>query len=106
MSRPPRAGEPRRIGTALDEVLDRLGLAAVVERHGVFLDWEERVGAEIGRVARPYRLDGDTLIVRVASSAWVNELSLRQNEILARINRGRRGGVRRLVFRLDPDAKG
>jgi hypothetical protein len=52
-------------------------------------------------------VDGDTLIVRVTSSAWLNELSLRQGEILRRLNAGRRrSAVQRLVFRLDPEAKG
>jgi hypothetical protein len=52
-------------------------------------------------------VDGDTLIVRVTTSAWLNELSLRQGELLGRLNAGRRrSSVRRLVFRLDPEAKG
>jgi predicted nucleic acid-binding Zn ribbon protein len=98
---------PRRLGTELDAVLERIGLARAVERHSVFREWEERVGAEIARAARPHRVDGDTLIVRVASSAWLNELSLRQAELLRRLNAGRsRSSVQRLVFRLDPEAKG
>lgn len=95
------------IGGAVDEVLERLGLARVVEQHDVFRDWEGRVGREIARVARPYRVDGDTLIVRVVHSAWMNELSLRQGELLQRLNAGRRRSrIRRLIFRLDPETKG
>jgi len=98
---------PKRLGTELDAVLERLGLARAIERHSVFREWEERVGPEIARAARPHRVDGDTLIVRVASSAWLNELSLRQTELLGRLNAGRtRSSVGRLVFRLDPEAKG
>jgi len=98
---------PRRLGAELDAVLERIGLAKVVERHAVFREWEERVGPEIARAARPHRVDGDTLIVLVASSAWLNELSLRQAELLRRLNAGRsRSSVTRLVFRLDPESKG
>lgn len=98
---------PRRLADALDGVLERLGLAGVVERHEVFRDWEARVGPEIARVARPHRVDGDTLIVKVGHSAWINELSLRQREILQRLNAGRsKSTVKRLLFRLDPEAKG
>lgn len=97
----------REIGDAIDRVLDGLGLARLVEEHDVFREWPERVGGEIALVARPYRVDGDTLLVRVDNSAWVNELSLRQNELLARLNAGRRRSkIRRLIFRLDPEAKG
>lgn len=98
---------PRRLDAALDEVLDRLDLTGAVERHAVFREWEERLGPEIARAAHPHRVDGDTLIVRVTTSAWLNELSLRQGELLRRLNAGRRrSSVRRLVFRLDPEAKG
>ena len=98
---------PQRIDRALDGVLDRLGLAQAVERHGVFREWDARVGPEIARAARPHRVDGDTLIVRVATSAWLNELSLRQGELLRRLNAGRnRSRIQRLVFRLDPEAEG
>ena len=98
---------PRRLDAALDSVLDRLGVTQAVERHAVFREWEERLGPEIARAAHPHRVDGDTLIVRVTSSAWLNELSLRQGEILRRLNAGRRrSAVQRLVFRLDPEAKG
>ena len=91
----------------LDELLARTGWAKPIERHEVFGSWAERVGPEIARAARPYRVDGDTLIVLVVSSVWMNELSLRQREILARLNAGRaHSAVQRLIFRIDPEAKG
>lgn len=103
-------GDPagvRRLGGALDEVLERMGLAAIVEQHEIFRTWAERMGPEIARVAHPYRVDGETLIVRVANSVWMNELSLRQWELLERLNAGRgHSAVRRIVFRLDPEANG
>jgi len=99
--------EPREIGGAIEDVLERMGVTEEVERHAVFGEWAERVGREIARVARPHRVDGETLIVKVPSSAWAGELSLRQNDILERINEGRRRTlVRRLVFRIDPELKG
>ncbi|HUP01883.1 MAG TPA: DUF721 domain-containing protein [Gemmatimonadota bacterium] len=97
----------RPIGDALDELLVRAGWARPVELHEVFRSWGERLGPEIARAARPYRIDGDTLIVRVVSSVWMNELSLRQREILERLNAGRtHSAVKRLIFRIDPEAKG
>jgi predicted nucleic acid-binding Zn ribbon protein len=95
---------PRSIGEELDGVLDRLGLAEVVESHAVFSEWGHRVGAEIARAARPHRIDAGTLIVLVRDSSWMTELSLRQGELLARLNAGREhGAVKRILFRLDPD---
>ena len=85
-------------------MLRRLGVAEVVESHAVFGEWADRVGAEIARAARPHRIDGDTLIVLVRDSSWMTELSLRQRELLARLNSGRgHSTVKRILFRLDPD---
>ena len=95
---------PRPIGGEIDRVLERLGVAPVVESHAVFREWGERLGSDIARVARPHRIDGETLIVLVRDSSWMTELSLRQREILARLNSGREhSAVKRLLFRLDPD---
>lgn len=97
----------RRIGGVLDTVLDDLGVASAIEQHAVFREWESRVGREIARAAQPHRVDGETLLVNVTSSAWMSELSLRQTELLERLNRGRRKTcVKRLIFRMDPRAKG
>lgn len=103
----PRLPSPlgaRHIGGALDGALARLGVAGVVEQHAVFREWGERVGPEIARAARPHRVEGDTLFVHVATSVWMNELSLRQPELLARLNAGRaHSAVARIIFRLDPE---
>lgn len=94
----------RKVGSVIDTVLARLGVAEVVDRHGAFSEWPERVGPEIARAARPQRLDGDVLIVGVASPAWMSELSLRRTEILRALNAGRtRGKIRKVIFRLDPE---
>jgi predicted nucleic acid-binding Zn ribbon protein len=99
--------QPTSVGQELDAVLDRLGLGVVVESHAIFGDWAARVGPDIARAARPHRVDGETLIVLVRDSAWMSELSLRQQELLARVNAGReKSVVRRILFRLDPDPDG
>lgn len=107
MNRRRTRSEPRPLEGPLDSVLDRMGLGKVVERYAVFREWPDRVGREIARVTEPHRVDGDTLIVKVTSSAWAGELSLRQNEILERVNEGRtKTRVRRILFRIDPEMKG
>ena len=96
--------QPRLVGRELDRVLERLGVAEVVESHTVFGEWADRVGPEIARAARPHRIDGETLIVLVRDSSWLTELSLRQRELLARLNTGREHSkIQRILFRLDPD---
>ena len=100
-------GGARSVGSVIDRVLARLGVDEVVDRYRVFGEWSALLGSDIARAARPQRLDGDVLIVGVASPAWMNELSLRRVEILRSLNAGRtRGKIRKVIFRLDPDIEG
>ena len=97
----------RRVGSVIDRVLAGLGVDEVVDRHRVLVDWKGRVGEEVARATHPQRLDGDVLIVGVCSPAWLNELSLRRTEILRALNAGqRRGKIRKIVYRLDPELDG
>lgn len=48
-------------------------------------DWEEAVGSRVARRTQPLRLDRGVLFVRVANSAWANELSLLADDILAQL---------------------
>lgn len=57
------------------------------------------VGPAISRNAQPVRLDGSRLIVTVRSSTWLQELSLLQRELIARLNEWmKREVVRELFF--------
>jgi predicted nucleic acid-binding Zn ribbon protein len=47
--------------------------------------WEEAVGTRIANRAQPLRLERGILSVRVATSAWANELSLLADDILAQL---------------------
>jgi hypothetical protein len=47
--------------------------------------WEAAVGSRIARRAEPVRLERDVLYVRVANSAWANELALLSGDILQQL---------------------
>lgn len=90
---------PSPVGSLVDALLEKWGVAEQVERASVFSEWEERVGEEIAERARPVRLDGETLFVEVESSSWMMELQMMKRELLGRLNAGReRGRVEKLVF--------
>lgn len=48
--------------------------------------WERALGTRIARRAEPVRLHKGVLLVRVASSAWANELALLTCDILTQLN--------------------
>lgn len=83
-------GERRRpasVGDVLASVLARAGLTERVAQAGVIPAWPQLVGAQIAAVTEPVRLQADgTLVVRVRSHAWMQELSLLEPELLRQVN--------------------
>jgi predicted nucleic acid-binding Zn ribbon protein len=88
-----RRGKPTRLGDALAGYLKAEGLAERLAQAEVVNAWPVLVGARIAQAAAPESVTPDgTMFVRVASSAWRQELSLMTPEVLALINAGRTAG--------------
>lgn len=95
-----------RLEAVVGRTLERLGIAARVQKAVVVGEWDRVVGPHIAGVARAVRVSGDTLFVAVDSAAWRNELSLMRPSLLARLNAGKREGrIERIVF-LPSDGRG
>jgi predicted nucleic acid-binding Zn ribbon protein len=87
------------VDALLSRVLDQHGVRQTVERVGVLEHWPDIVGERLAAVTRVKGQEKDALFVEVRSSAWLMELSLLRNEVLARVNE-RLGDVpfQRIVF--------
>jgi hypothetical protein len=90
---------PRPVGELLLDALPQLSdrLAEVRLRQS----WEAAVGSEVARRTRPASLSEGCLTIVVDNSPWLHELSLRQSELLARIQ-GRCTAVRTLRLSVGP----
>jgi predicted nucleic acid-binding Zn ribbon protein len=78
---------PRPIGEAISSFLERSGIARRVEQASVVPEWAALVGPQIAQVTEPLSITRDgTLFVAVKTSAWMNELSLLEPQLLASIN--------------------
>ena len=94
-----RKAPPEKVGGLIGTMFARLGIAEKVERASVVSDWEELVGAPIAAVARPVRVQGDTLFVEVESASWRMELSMMRPQLMRKLNAGKRQGrIERIVF--------
>jgi predicted nucleic acid-binding Zn ribbon protein len=79
---------PEPIGDALRRYLDQKGLAKRVGQATALEAWPGVVGPAVAAAARPLSVIADgTLIVAVRSSAWMNELSLMERDLLDALNR-------------------
>ncbi len=77
-----RYGKPTSLGDVLRGYLAKAGLG----------DWPRLVGPQIAAVTRPESVTPDgTLFVRVATSAWMNELQLMGPQVMTAVNGGSAG---------------
>ena len=74
------------IGSILDSVIDEMGIDRKINTSNIFNHWEEIVGHEIAKRARPEKLINMTLYISVTSSTWANELSLMSEDLMEKIN--------------------
>jgi predicted nucleic acid-binding Zn ribbon protein len=80
------ASRAKSLGDALDDLVESLGIKKKLREQDVFVLWPEAVGDRIATVAKPARILRGTLFVSVQSGAWRNELSMRKQEIIRRLN--------------------
>ena len=79
---------PEPLGNALRRFLDEQGLAMRVGQATALEAWPGVVGPAVAAAAKPLSVTSDgTLIVAVRSSAWMNELSLMERDLLEALNR-------------------
>jgi len=74
------------MGRVLADVLEEAGVAEKVERLRALDLWPEVVGEQVARVTSARGVDERTLIVEVASSAWLMELNMMRGDIVQRLN--------------------
>jgi predicted nucleic acid-binding Zn ribbon protein len=74
------------IQSVIGEVIKDLNIENELRISRIFSCWEEIVGAEISRRAKPKRLTKNTLYISVTSSAWASELSMMSEKLIDKIN--------------------
>jgi len=78
---------PSRIGDALASFLKESGLDGRVGRARVLVDWPTIVGPQIAGVTAPRMLtEAGTLFVGVKPHGWMQELSMMERTLVAKIN--------------------
>lgn len=92
-----RGKPPSRLADALGAWLDKSGLTRRLDLAQAVERWAAAVGPQIAAVTRAEAVNAEgTLWVRVASSAWANELSLMAPRILSKLNQDRRGQIKEI----------
>jgi predicted nucleic acid-binding Zn ribbon protein len=80
-----RGGDPQPILDVLNAALARSGLARQLARYRFVTHWPQIVGEEVARRTRPEALHNGSLVIRVSSSVWAQELGFQKELVLARL---------------------
>lgn len=78
---------PESIGIALKRLVRDLGIGKKIREYDAVLRWQEAVGGHIAKVASAEKILAGELTVRVSNPTWRYELSLRKDELKAKINK-------------------
>ncbi len=74
------------IGGALDELVRSLGIKKKLQEYEAVLQWSSVVGEHVARMSSATTISRGVMYVKVTTSTWRNELSLRKNEIILKLN--------------------
>lgn len=74
------------LASILKRSFEEMGIGTPVFRNQVFFYWDRVVGPRIAAEARPERLEGGRLFVKVKSAVWRNELIFLRQDIVKRLN--------------------
>ena len=85
MSKTPHASV-KTIGSAIDELVQSLGIQKKLQEYDAVVFWEKVVGERIAQMTKATRIQQGVLFVQVQTSTWRNELTLRKKEIIDKLN--------------------
>jgi predicted nucleic acid-binding Zn ribbon protein len=83
-----QSSHSKDLGSSLERLVDDLGIRKKLAEYEAVLRWESLVGEHIARAASAVKIANGVLLVKVRTSTWRNELSLRKAEIIKAVNTG------------------
>jgi predicted nucleic acid-binding Zn ribbon protein len=79
--------EIKDLASVLKSIVSDLNIEGELDKYKIFNHWEEIVGKEIAKNAKPQRIADKTLYVVSISPIWANELNMMSQSIIAKINK-------------------
>jgi predicted nucleic acid-binding Zn ribbon protein len=83
-----QSSHSKDLSSSLEQLVDELGIRKKLAEYEAVLRWESLVGEHIARAASAVKIANGVLLVKVKTSTWRNELSLRKAEIIKAVNTG------------------
>ena len=77
----------KHLKKAIKEAIDSAGIKSALNQEAAVTLWSIVVGKVVSSVTKAERVDSGTLIVRVESPVWRQELHMQKKEIINKINK-------------------
>ena len=77
----------KHLKKAIEEAIDGAGIKSALKQESAVLLWGEVVGEAVSAVTKAERVESGTLIVRVETSVWRQELHMQKEEIINKLNK-------------------
>lgn len=87
-----------KLGHVLALSLKRLDLNSRLEDYGIWTVWDQVVGTAIARNAQPEKIRNGTLMVKVSSPVWMQQLQFMKDMIAAKLNEQLKSPVVKNIF--------
>lgn len=90
-----KAGEPQKISSAIGTISKNFGFKDMLDRAVIWRKWTDLVGKQVAEMAWPKTFrDRNILVVAVADSVWMHQLSYLKPVILKGMNRHLNGNAK------------
>ena len=77
----------KHLKKAIEEAIEDAGIKSALNQESAVILWEAIVGGAVSSVTKAERVESGTLIVRVETSVWRQELHMQKKEIINKINK-------------------
>ena len=75
-----------QLKSALNTALKRENLDKAIRQNKALFIWEDVVGKPVAKNCTPEEVKHGTLIVRALTPVWRNEIEIKKNEIIEKLN--------------------
>lgn len=82
----PATSFTKTVGQAIEELAQNFGIRSKLQQYEAVNQWASIVGQHIAKESEAVRIEKGVLIVRVRTGVWRNELNMRKQEIIDRLN--------------------
>ena len=77
----------KRLKQAIEEAIDSTGIKSALSQEAAVVLWGSVVGEAVSSVTKAERVESGTLIVKVKTAVWRQELHMQKEEIINKINK-------------------